>query len=57
MACTTKEPCISSYTNIRGTVDYIFYDEGYIKDKSPKIFELVRTLNMPSYNTYLKGNL
>ncbi len=28
IACTTKEPCISSYTNVRGCVDYIFYDDG-----------------------------
>ena len=58
MSCMTKEPCISSFTNIRGCVDYIFYDEGEDTVRgTPKLIELVRTLNVPSYGKYLKGNI
>lgn len=58
MSCTTKEPCISSFTNIRGCVDYIFYDDGENKALgTPKLFELVRTLDVPSYGKFLKGNI
>ena len=58
MSTTTKEPTISSYTNIRGCVDYIFYDEGEDLGKGKsKMIELVRTLNMPSYGNFLKGNI
>ena len=50
MSCTTKEPSFTSFTNIRGCVDYIFYE-------SDGIFEVVRTLDIPSYSRYLKGNI
>jgi len=56
ISCTTKEPCISSFTNIRGCVDYIFYDDGETEGRG-KMFEVVRTLNVPSYGKYLKGNI
>ena len=49
-ACQTKEPSYTSYTNIKGTVDYIFYE-------SDGLFEVVRTLDVPSYSKYLKNNI
>jgi mRNA deadenylase 3'-5' endonuclease subunit Ccr4 len=50
VSCLTKEPSFTSFTNIKATVDYIFYD-------GAGIFEVVRTLDTPSYTRFLKGNL
>lgn len=50
ISCLTKEPSYTSYTNIKADVDFIFYESG-------GMFEVVRTLDIPSYNKYLKGNI
>lgn len=50
ISCSTKEPSYTSFTNIRGCVDYIFYEAN-------DIFEVVRTLDIPSYSRYIKGNI
>jgi hypothetical protein len=34
MSCSTKEPAYTSYTNIRGCVDYIFFDDGERGDEA-----------------------
>lgn len=61
MSCLTKEPAYSSYTNIRACVDYIFYDDGERGDQErvtqPKLIDLVRVLDMPSYSMFMKGNV
>jgi mRNA deadenylase 3'-5' endonuclease subunit Ccr4 len=61
MSCLTKEPAYSSYTNIRACVDYIFYDDGERgeqgREAQPKLIDLVRVLDMPSYSMFLKGNV
>ncbi len=62
ISCTTKEPSYSSYTNIRACVDYIFYDDGERGNAregitQPKMIDLVRVLDIPSYSTFMKGNI
>eukprot|EP00347_Sterkiella_histriomuscorum_P024238 403331830 len=49
MSIMTKEPCFTSYTNIKLPVDYIFYQgEG---------MEVVRVLDLPQFSKYLKDNI
>ncbi len=49
MATLTKEPVYTSFTNIKLTVDYIFYQgEGV---------NVVRVLDLPSYNKYMRDNI
>ena len=62
LSCTTKEPSYSSFTNIRACVDYIFYDDGEQGSPrdgvtQPKLLDLVRVLDVPSYSTFMKGNI
>ena len=62
ISCMTKEPSYSSYTNIRACVDYIFYDDGErgnVRDgvTQPKMIDLIRVLDQPSYSTFMKGNI
>jgi len=49
-ATQTKEPCYTSFTDVKATVDFIFYQSG-------GLFEVVRTLDLPSYSKYLKDNV
>lgn len=49
MSIFTKEPCYTSYTNIKLPVDYIFYQG--------EDMEVARVLDLPSFNKYLKDNI
>lgn len=49
MSIFTKEPCFTSYTNIKLPVDYIFYQG--------EDMEVARVLDLPSFNRYLKDNI